>query len=164
MCAAEKRHAHDIHIEMDDGLDAVSEDSTVSEMTEEGDSSDEEDDDESGRMGGRHQSQEDVGDDSDALRWKSELWCGEIVGHRVLGHRVFLQTRKTQGKPIDRMILYRGPGKPRRAKSIGCSWSKLAGTTNYSNHDAGGKIVENGSGWVGGCDVCDCVHTCLHMC
>ncbi|MEW5305361.1 MAG: hypothetical protein WDW36_007904 [Sanguina aurantia] len=77
--SAGKRHAHGTHTEMDDGLDAVSEDSTVSEMTEEGDSSDEEDDDEAGRMGGRHQSQEDVGDDSDALRWKSAYTRGEVA-------------------------------------------------------------------------------------
>lgn len=57
----------DVQIEMDDGLDAVSENSSdVSEMTS-GES-----DDEDGHLGPRKESQEDVGDDSDALRWKSK--------------------------------------------------------------------------------------------
>lgn len=56
-----------VQIEMDDGLDAVSENSSdVSAMT------DDESEDEDVHLGPRKESQEDVGDDSDALRWKSK--------------------------------------------------------------------------------------------
>lgn len=113
MRAAEKRHPHDIHIQMDDGLDVVSEDSTVSEMTEEDDSSDEEDDDETGRMGARHVSQEDVGDDSDALRWKSELWCGKINLGRVISFRC----EKNWGGPLIEWFWSLGPRNAVQGKS-----------------------------------------------